>query len=93
MQHFHLQVNGLKTSLLVFDGSSSNLSALKATRGHVTGTYDMNDGKDPYEVKPYFINQFGPPNKIYLLICPSYQVYYICTLEEIYIFALSLKIW
>ena len=88
VMHFHLQVNGLKTSLLVCDGSSSNLSALKATHGHVTGAYDMNDGKDPYEVKLYFINQFDPPNKIYWLICPSHQVYYICTLEEIYILAL-----
>ena len=45
-----------RTSLLIYDGSSSNLSALKASHGHTTGAYDMTSGRDPYEVKPYFTN-------------------------------------
>ena len=53
----------------------ANLATVKATQGHTTGAYNNNSlGKDPYEIKPYFINQFDPPNKIHWLICPSHQV-------------------
>ena len=72
----YLQVYDLRTSLLICDGSSANLAALKASHGHFTGA-NNNDhsGLDPFVIKPYFINQYDPPNKIHWLICPSHQVH------------------
>ena len=68
-----MQVNGLKTKLLICDGASSNLTTIKATHGH-TGMYGMSATGDPYAVQPWFINPYDPPNRIYWLICPSHQV-------------------
>ena len=68
-----IQVIGLKTSLLICDGASSNLTTLKATHGH-SGMYGISDTSDPYRVQPWFINPYNPPNHIYWLICPSHQV-------------------
>ncbi|XP_065911308.1 uncharacterized protein [Dysidea avara] len=69
------QVYDLRTSLLICDGSSANLAALKASHGHFTGAYNNDhSGLDPFVIKPYFINQYDPPNKIHWLICPSHQL-------------------
>ena len=68
------QFHGLKTGLLVCDGGSSNIATIKATHGH-HGVYSVSGSTDDkYEVKPWMINPFNPPNKIFWLICPSHQV-------------------
>lgn len=46
-----IQVIGLKTSLLICDGASSNLTTLKATHEH-SGMYGTSDTIDPYHVQP-----------------------------------------
>ena len=69
------QVHNLRTSLLVSDGETPNLAALKATHG-CSGMYGTTstDGSDPYAVKPLVVNPFDPPHHIHWLICPSHQV-------------------
>ncbi len=62
------------TSLLVCDGASSNLSAIKLTLG-VSGVFGRNCTlSDPDTIKPCFTNPFNPSKKIFWLICPSHQV-------------------
>jgi len=68
-----VQVNGFKTSILVCDGASSNLSVIKASHG-CHGMYGVSPGKDPYKIKPWFVNPYDPLSHIYWLICPSHQV-------------------
>jgi len=69
------QSHGLKTSLLVCDGGSSNIATIKASHGH-HGAYllfrDKADGK--YKIEPWIPHPFNPPHKIFWLICPSHQV-------------------
>ena len=72
------QSHGLKTSLLVCDGGSSNIATIKASHGH-HGAYSLNSDQadDKYRVDPWMLNPFNPPHKIFWLICPSHQVYII----------------
>ena len=67
------QFHGLKTNLLVCDGGTANIAAIKASHGH-HGAYSVTDGEDKYKVEPWMINPFNPPHKIFWLICPSHQV-------------------
>lgn len=71
------QYHGLKTSLLVCDGSPANLATIKATHGHI-GAYSLlqDTMEDKFEVKPLMINPFDPPNHIYWVVCPTHQVCY-----------------
>ena len=39
-----LGINGLKTSLLICEGASTNLAAAKATHSHTGGAYDVQPG-------------------------------------------------
>ena len=76
---FHLF--GFQTSLLVCDGASCNLTAIKSTMG-VSGIFGRNPSlSDPDEIKPSFVNPFDPSKCIYWLICPSHQVSYVCGME------------
>ena len=68
------QHHDLKTSLLACDGGSANIATIKASRSY-HGAYSIKeDGSDRYEVQPWMINPYNPPNKIFWLICPSHQV-------------------
>ena len=61
-------------SLLVCDGASCNLTAIKSTMG-TSGIFGQNSSlADPDEIKPSFVNPFDPSKHIYWLICPSHQV-------------------
>ena len=63
-----------ETRLLVCDGASSNLSAIKQTMG-VSGVFGRNPSQaDPNAIAPTFANPFNPAKRIYWLICPSHQV-------------------
>ena len=70
------QRHGLKTSLLVCDGCAANLTTIKSTHG-VTGAYSLLDDctTDKFEIKPWFINPFSPPDLVYWMICPTHQVH------------------
>jgi len=72
------QFHRLKTSLVVCDGASSNISAIKAShRFH--GAYSVNEKlDDKYMIEPWMINPFNPPQKLFWLICPSHQVCKVC---------------
>ena len=78
------QYHNLKTSLLVCDGGSANAATIKASHG-CHGAYSVKeDQNDKFEVKPWMINPFNPPNKIFWIICPSHQVlrivlYFLCS--------------
>ena len=63
------QCHGLETSLLGCDGAAANMST-------ITGAYNIQKEGDQYkfEVTPWLINPFNPPNKIFWLICPTHQV-------------------
>ena len=76
------QCHGLKTSLLVCDGASSNVATIKASHGwHGAYSVKQTDKSkveklgDLHEVEPWMINPFNPPNKIFWMICPSHQVF------------------
>ena len=60
-----------ETSLLVCDGASLDLSAIKQTIG-VFG-HDPSQA-DPNVIAPSFANPFNPAKYIHWLICPSHQV-------------------
>lgn len=69
---FHLF--GFQTSLLICDGASCNLTAIKSTM-ETSGIFGRNPSlADPDEIKPSFVNPFDPSKHIYWLICPSHQV-------------------
>lgn len=71
------QYHGLKTSLLICDGGSANVSVIKTSHGH-HGAYSLNkDTTDVFEVQPWMNNPFNPPNKIYWMIYLSHQVFII----------------
>ena len=63
---FHLY--GFSTSVLVCDGASPNLTAIKTTMGE-SGVFDSTA-----VITPSFPNPFDPPKKIHWMICPSHQV-------------------
>ena len=68
------QFHGIKTSLLVCDGASPNVSVIKKTYGH-SGAYSVNQSYDDiFKVEPWMVNPFNPPHRIFWLICPSHQV-------------------
>ena len=68
------QLHGFKTSLLVCDGASSNVSAIKASHDF-QGAYSLNEKlEDKYLIELWMINPFNPPCKLFWLICPSHQV-------------------
>ena len=71
------QLHNLKTSILICDGRSSNVAAVKASHGF-HGAYSVKSSKDSeidkYSVEPWMFNPFNPPHKIFWLICPSHQV-------------------
>ena len=63
-----------ETSLLVYDGAISNLSAIKQTIG-VSGVFGCDPSQaDPNTIAPSFANPFYPTKRIHWLICPSHQV-------------------
>ena len=69
---FHLF--GFQTSLLVCDGASCNMTAIKSTM-QVSGVFGRNPSlSDPDKIDPSFVNPFYPSRRIYWLICPSHQV-------------------
>lgn len=77
---FHLF--GFQTSLLVCDGASCNLTAIKSTMG-LSGIFGSNPSlTDPNEIKPSFVNPFDPSRSVYWLICPSHQVRCVCVCER-----------
>lgn len=67
------KVNGFKTSIMICDGASANLSMIKASHG-CHSMYGVSPGKDPYRIKPWFVNPFDTSSHIYWLICPHHQV-------------------
>ena len=75
---FHLF--GFQTSLLVYDGASCNLTAIKSTMG-VSGIFGRNPLSDHDKINPSFVNPFHPSKCIYWLIHPSHQVSYVCGME------------
>lgn len=77
---FHLYL--FNTSVLVCDGASSNVSALKSTCGY-SGAFGVQPSSvgdeslsvaDRHSVKPWFTNPFNPEKTIFWIICPSHQV-------------------
>lgn len=72
LRSFH--VHGFRTSLLVCDAGSANVSTIKATCG-LNGVLGRNVNlADPHMIRPYFQNPFDPTRKIFWVICPSHQV-------------------
>ena len=61
----------------VCDDSPANLATIKLTHGHV-GAYSLKSDTagDKFEVKPFMINSFDPPNQIFWVVCPTHQVCY-----------------
>ena len=65
-------------SLLVCDGASCNLTAIKSTMG-LSRTIGQDPSlTDPDKISPFLINSFDPSRSIYWLIYPSYQVSCVC---------------
>ena len=59
------QFHGVKTSLLVCDGASPNVSVIKKTHGH-SGAYLVNQSYDDiFKVEPWMVNPFNPPHRIF----------------------------
>ena len=68
------QFHGFKVSLVVFDGASSNISAIEASHNY-HHAYSVNEQlEDKYMVEAWMINPFNPLHKRYWLIYPSHQV-------------------
>jgi hypothetical protein len=59
------QCHSLITLVIVCDGASVNLTAIKASHGHYGSYPVMIDEGAMYEVEPYMINPFDPPNRLY----------------------------
>ena len=59
------QSHGLKTSVLMCDGGSSNIATIKASHGY-HGAYSLNkNNTDKHEVDPWMLNPFNPPTKFF----------------------------
>jgi hypothetical protein len=69
------QCHSLITLVIVCDGASVNLTAIKASHGHYGSYPVMIDEGAMYEVEPYMINPFDPPNRLYWLVCATHQIY------------------
>jgi len=68
------QHHNLKTSVLMCDGASSNLAVIKMSHG-CSGAYSVKEDQDDiFEIKPWMLNPFHPPDLIYWMICPTHQV-------------------
>ncbi|XP_065906570.1 uncharacterized protein [Dysidea avara] len=68
------ELHGLKTSVLVCDGGSANVAAIKASHD-CHGAYSISeDQEDKYKVTPWMINPYRPTQKIFWLICPSHHL-------------------
>ncbi len=62
------------TCVMVCDGASSNVSAIKSFCG-VSGAYAISSDKDDkHAIQPWFSNPFDPERKVFWVICPSHQV-------------------
>ena len=60
---------------VVCDGCAANLTTIKTTHGCSGAYLVLNDGaRDKYEIKPWMIHPFCPPDLIYWMICPTHQV-------------------
>ncbi len=71
-----LQLHGFETKVLVCDGASPNLAAIKLLTGFGNGAFGSKPAGscgDVHEVKAWFINLFTK-EKVFTLICPSHQV-------------------
>ena len=81
-----------ETSLLVCDGASWNLSAIKQTLG-VSGVFGRDTSQaDPNAISPSFANPFNPAKRIHWLICPSHQVHVhdcTCTVCIMFVYVLQ----
>ena len=57
------QCHGLKTSVLMCDGGSSNIATIKAAHGY-QGAHSLDEIKtDNHEVEPWMLNPFNPPTR------------------------------
>lgn len=72
------QLYGFQTSVMVSDGASANLTALKTATG-ISGAYGMGSTPNYAITSPRFENPFNPPKMIYWIIYPSHQVCKLCT--------------
>ena len=62
------------TFVLVCDGASANVSAVKYFSG-VSGAYGKDEhAVDKHGIQPWFTHIFDPSKKIFWVICPSHQV-------------------
>ena len=69
------QLYGFKTSAMVCDGASANLTALKTTTG-CSGAFGASTTTETkYGIlSPKSENAFSPPDMVYWIVCPSHQV-------------------
>lgn len=66
---------GFKTSMVIGDGVSSNLSMYKTLLGHSNKYFKINSDQplDHY-VKPHFVSPFTG-DKVFIIVCPAHMVY------------------
>ena len=59
----------------ICDGCAANLTTIKITHG-CSGAYSILKEAlgEKYEIKPWMINPFRPPDLIYWMVCSTYQV-------------------
>lgn len=66
---------GFITSVLVCDGSSSNLATVKLLCSETSGAYGSRpDISDQHDIKCWFENPFQSSSNIYFIICPTHQM-------------------
>ena len=59
------QFHGIKTSLLVCDGGSPNVSVIKESHGH-SGAYSVIQSDDDIlKVEAWMVNPFNPPHRFF----------------------------
>lgn len=71
-----LHLYGFETNIVVLDGASTNLAAMKYLIMGKGGMFGMNDDPnldDPHHVKTWFINPFTG-EKVFFVPCPSHEV-------------------
>ena len=71
------QLYGFVTKVIVCDGASNNLAAIKMLTGFGSGAYGnkpLRSCVDIHEVQAWFINPYTN-NKVFTIVCPSHQVY------------------
>ena len=75
MYAFHIYC--FETKMIVCDGASSNLAAIKILTGFGSGAYGnepLNTSPDIHLIQPWFLSPFTN-EKVFIQICPSHQVY------------------